>query len=265
MRVMRNSDLIGGFTLWTSWLLTAVPGTTKPARPSWCWKNFWRDQQIGAATETLYLRNYKIKHCLGCYSCWLQTPGRCVQKDDMSEESVRPVSRCRPGGAGYAHLSCHHERPHEALYRAHHAHDGSFGGSARRGPSPSLREDAQSGGPERGRILGSIHVSGPVPYLAHVPGRGTSSPKSSGILPNSWFSPSFSPRQRRCWPQWLQAGKEWCARARSIRPPWPPLPNPWPRPRPCSPWSGHLAARAGVRREPQADMGKMGSGPRGLL
>ncbi len=43
-------------------------------------------RQAGAATETLYLRNYKIKHCLGCYSCWLQTPGRCVQKDDMSED-----------------------------------------------------------------------------------------------------------------------------------------------------------------------------------
>ena len=42
-------------------------------------------RRAGAATETLYLRNYKINHCLGCYSCWLQTPGRCVQKDDMAE------------------------------------------------------------------------------------------------------------------------------------------------------------------------------------
>jgi hypothetical protein len=42
-------------------------------------------RNTGAEAETLYLRNYKIKHCLGCYSCWLQTPGRCVQKDDMSE------------------------------------------------------------------------------------------------------------------------------------------------------------------------------------
>ena len=43
-------------------------------------------RRAGAATETLYLRDYKIKHCLGCYSCWLQTPGRCVQKDDMAED-----------------------------------------------------------------------------------------------------------------------------------------------------------------------------------
>ena len=42
-------------------------------------------RRAGATAETLYLRNYKINHCLGCYSCWVQTPGRCVQKDDMSE------------------------------------------------------------------------------------------------------------------------------------------------------------------------------------
>ncbi len=42
-------------------------------------------KRAGATAETLYLRNYKINHCLGCYDCWLKTPGRCIQKDDMSE------------------------------------------------------------------------------------------------------------------------------------------------------------------------------------
>jgi multimeric flavodoxin WrbA len=42
-------------------------------------------KRAGASAKTLYLRNYKIHHCLGCFNCWLKTPGRCVQKDDMSE------------------------------------------------------------------------------------------------------------------------------------------------------------------------------------
>ena len=42
-------------------------------------------RRAGASTETIYLRHYKIKDCLGCFSCWLKTPGRCVQQDDMTE------------------------------------------------------------------------------------------------------------------------------------------------------------------------------------
>jgi hypothetical protein len=42
-------------------------------------------RRAGAATETLFLRHYQIKHCLGCFACWLETPGRCVQADDMTE------------------------------------------------------------------------------------------------------------------------------------------------------------------------------------
>jgi multimeric flavodoxin WrbA len=43
-------------------------------------------RRAGATTETVYLRDYKIKDCLGCFSCWLMDLGRCVQKDDMSEQ-----------------------------------------------------------------------------------------------------------------------------------------------------------------------------------
>lgn len=42
-------------------------------------------RRAGAVAETLYLRHYKINHCLGCYGCWLRTPGRCVQQDDMTD------------------------------------------------------------------------------------------------------------------------------------------------------------------------------------
>ncbi len=43
-------------------------------------------RRAGAATETVYLRQYEIKDCLGCFSCWLKDLGRCFQKDDMAEE-----------------------------------------------------------------------------------------------------------------------------------------------------------------------------------
>jgi multimeric flavodoxin WrbA len=40
--------------------------------------------QAGASTETIYLKDHKIKPCTGCFTCWLVTPGECVLKDDMS-------------------------------------------------------------------------------------------------------------------------------------------------------------------------------------
>jgi hypothetical protein len=43
-------------------------------------------REAGAATETIYLRQYRIKHCLGCFSCWLGNKGQCVQQDDMTGE-----------------------------------------------------------------------------------------------------------------------------------------------------------------------------------
>jgi multimeric flavodoxin WrbA/putative sterol carrier protein len=45
----------------------------------------------GAETETVYLKEKEIHSCVGCFTCWVKTPGVCVFKDDMPEllEKVR--------------------------------------------------------------------------------------------------------------------------------------------------------------------------------
>lgn len=40
----------------------------------------------GATVEIVNLREKKIRHCTGCFTCWTKTPGRCLHKDDMTRE-----------------------------------------------------------------------------------------------------------------------------------------------------------------------------------
>jgi multimeric flavodoxin WrbA len=41
-------------------------------------------KQAGADIELVHILDLDIKPCLGDYDCWLKTPGKCVQSDDMS-------------------------------------------------------------------------------------------------------------------------------------------------------------------------------------
>ncbi len=45
-------------------------------------------RQAGAETVGFYLEELDIQPCKGCFTCWLRTPGRCAQDDDM--RSVMP-------------------------------------------------------------------------------------------------------------------------------------------------------------------------------
>jgi hypothetical protein len=44
----------------------------------------------GCRVETVSLRQLKLGHCLGCFGCWVKTPGRCVE-DDAGRHIARAV------------------------------------------------------------------------------------------------------------------------------------------------------------------------------
>ena len=37
----------------------------------------------GATTTKHYVTDLKINGCIGCFSCWTKTPGKCIHRDDM--------------------------------------------------------------------------------------------------------------------------------------------------------------------------------------
>lgn len=42
-------------------------------------------REAGAETDNVFLAKKKIAPCIACYACWMKTPGKCAQRDDMDE------------------------------------------------------------------------------------------------------------------------------------------------------------------------------------
>jgi multimeric flavodoxin WrbA/putative sterol carrier protein len=40
----------------------------------------------GAEVEIVNLREKTVNPCIGCFTCWTKTPGKCIHKDDMTNE-----------------------------------------------------------------------------------------------------------------------------------------------------------------------------------
>ncbi len=49
--------------------------------------------EAGCGTEVIALREKTIAPCLGCFGCWVKTPGECVIDDD-GRQVARAVARC---------------------------------------------------------------------------------------------------------------------------------------------------------------------------
>jgi putative sterol carrier protein/FMN-dependent NADH-azoreductase len=51
-------------------------------------------REKGAHVDVVNLHKKKINYCVGCFTCWTKTPGKCAQKDDMAEELFPMYSEC---------------------------------------------------------------------------------------------------------------------------------------------------------------------------
>ena len=51
-------------------------------------------REKGADVEVVNLHKKKIDYCIGCFTCWTKTPGKCALKDDMALELLPKYLEC---------------------------------------------------------------------------------------------------------------------------------------------------------------------------
>ena len=42
-------------------------------------------EAAGATTEVIHVRKLDLKPCIGCFTCWVRTPGKCIHDDAMGD------------------------------------------------------------------------------------------------------------------------------------------------------------------------------------
>lgn len=50
-------------------------------------------EQADATTENIFLSEKKVHYCLGCFNCWLRTPGTCAIRNDDMEQLLETYRR----------------------------------------------------------------------------------------------------------------------------------------------------------------------------
>lgn len=51
-------------------------------------------REAGGEVDVINLREKKIRNCIGCFTCWTKTPGKCLHKDDMTHELFPKFLAC---------------------------------------------------------------------------------------------------------------------------------------------------------------------------
>ena len=65
-------------------VLDGHPGEDGLAFETWMHRFVQTLQERHHDVSRIALRDRRIKSCLGCWACWVKTPGRCVIEDDMA-------------------------------------------------------------------------------------------------------------------------------------------------------------------------------------